>query len=95
MRKRFRLLSLGCPKNTVDAEAMRGLLEDAGWRETEQPDDADVLIVNTCGFIDEAREESYAALRELAQDKRPGQFLLAVGCLSQRYGEGVQCDAWA
>jgi ribosomal protein S12 methylthiotransferase len=91
LRRRFFLLSLGCPKNTVDAEAMRGLLEDAGWRETEQSDDADVLIVNTCGFIDEAREESYAALRELAQDKRPGQFLLAVGCLSQRYGEGVQC----
>jgi len=90
LRRRFYLLSLGCPKNTVDAEAMRGLLEEAGWRRTEQPADADVWIINTCGFIDEAREESYAALRELAQAKRPGQFLLAVGCLSQRYGEGVQ-----
>jgi ribosomal protein S12 methylthiotransferase len=90
LKKRFYLLSLGCPKNTVDAEAMSGLLEDAGWRTAEQPVGADVLIVNTCGFIDAAREESYAALRELAQDKRPGQFLLAVGCLSQRYREGVQ-----
>ena len=90
MRKRFYLLSLGCPKNTVDAEAMNGLLEDEGWRVTEEPDRADVLIVNTCAFIDEAREESYAALRRLAQDKQPGQFLLAAGCISQRYGEEVQ-----
>jgi ribosomal protein S12 methylthiotransferase len=90
LRKRFYLLSLGCPKNTVDAEAMSGLLEDEGCRRTEEPGRADILIVNTCGFIDEAREESYAALRRLAQDKQPGQFLLAAGCISQRYGEGVQ-----
>ena len=69
---------------------MNGLLEDEGWRVTEEPDRADVLIVNTCAFIDEAREESYAALRRLAQDKQPGQFLLAAGCISQRYGEEVQ-----
>ena len=90
MTKRFYLLSLGCPKNAVDAEAMRGLLQDAGWRETKRPDRADVLIVNTCGFIEPAREESYAALRELAQVKRSNQVLLAAGCLSQRYGEGVR-----
>ncbi|KPL24576.1 MAG: hypothetical protein AMJ93_01950 [Anaerolineae bacterium SM23_84] len=90
MRKRFYLLSLGCPKNTVDAEAMSGLLADAGWRRTKRHEDADVLIVNTCGFIDDARQESYSALRELAQAKRPGQRLLAVGCLSQRYGEDVR-----
>ncbi len=90
MRKRFYLLSLGCPKNTVDAEAMSGLLADAGWRRAKRHEDADVLIVNTCGFIDDARQESYSALRELAQAKRPGQRLLAVGCLSQRYGEDVR-----
>ncbi len=91
MRKRFYLLSLGCPKNTVDAEAMSGLLADAGWRRTKRHEDADVLIVNTCGFIDDARQESYSALRELAEAKLPGQRLLAVGCLSQRYGEDVRC----
>jgi len=90
LRRRFYLLSLGCPKNTVDAEAMGGLLEEAGLRKTERPDRADVLIVNTCGFIDQAREESYAVLRELAQAKQNGQILLAAGCLSQRYGEEVR-----
>jgi len=90
MRKSFYLLSLGCPKNTVDAEAMSSLLEEAGWRKVEQPDRADVLIVNTCGFIDQARDESYAALRNLAQAKRSGQVLLAAGCLSQRYGEEIR-----
>jgi ribosomal protein S12 methylthiotransferase len=90
MRKRFYLLSLGCPKNTVDAEAMTGLLEEAGWHSTERPERADVLIVNTCGFIDAARAESYGALQELAAAKRSGQVLLAAGCLSQRYGQGVR-----
>jgi ribosomal protein S12 methylthiotransferase len=90
MRKRFYLLSLGCPKNTVDAEAMASLLQEAGWRQVEQPSRADLLIVNTCAFIEQAREESYAALKELAERKRSGQLLLATGCLPQRYGEEVQ-----
>jgi len=90
LRRRFYLLSLGCPKNAVDAEAMGTLLEGAGWRKTERPDRADLLIVNTCGFIAPAREESYAALRDLAEAKRQGQRLLAAGCLSQRYGAQVQ-----
>jgi len=89
LRKRFYLLSLGCPKNTVDSEAVSTLLQDAGWRGVGQPEDADVLIVNTCGFIEPAREESYSALRDLARGKRHGQRLLAIGCLSQRYGEEV------
>jgi len=69
---------------------MTGLLEGAGLRRTERPERADVLIVNTCGFIDQAREESYAVLHELAQIKRSGQVLIAAGCLSQRYGEKVK-----
>jgi ribosomal protein S12 methylthiotransferase len=88
--KRFYLLPLGCPKNTVDAEGMRGLLQAAGWREMERPDRADLLIVNTCGFMDSARAESYAALRALAQAKRRDQVLLAAGCLSQRYADDVK-----
>jgi ribosomal protein S12 methylthiotransferase len=69
---------------------MSGLLLDAGWRETTRANRADVLIVNTCGFIEPARQESYATLREMAQSKRPGQLLLAAGCLSQRYGDEVR-----
>ncbi|MGQ9492332.1 MAG: 30S ribosomal protein S12 methylthiotransferase RimO [Anaerolineae bacterium] len=90
MKKRFYLLTLGCPKNTVDAEAMTCLLQEAGWRKVEQTDRADLLIVNTCAFIEPAREESYAALQELAEHKRSGQVLLAAGCLPQRYGEEVR-----
>ena len=83
---RYYLLSLGCCKNTVDSEGMSRLLQQAGYAPTEHPSAADVLIVNTCGFIDIAQEESFAALRELAEAKRLGQLLIAAGCLSQRYG---------
>ncbi len=90
MRKRYYLLPLGCPKNNVDAEGMRALLQEAGWRQTQRPERADALIVNTCGFIDAAREESLAALRDLARSKQVGQVLLAAGCLSQRQGEALK-----
>jgi ribosomal protein S12 methylthiotransferase len=83
---RFYLLSLGCPKNTVDSEGISRLLQQAGYQAITEPESAQLLIVNTCGFIDKAKEESFAALRELAKQKQPGQFLIAAGCLSQRYG---------
>jgi ribosomal protein S12 methylthiotransferase len=83
---RYYLLSLGCCKNTVDSEGMSRLLQQADYAPTEYPTAADVLIVNTCGFIDIAKEESFGALRELAEAKRRGQLLIAAGCLSQRYG---------
>ncbi|MBN1966284.1 MAG: 30S ribosomal protein S12 methylthiotransferase RimO [Anaerolineae bacterium] len=82
----YYLVSLGCSKNTVDSESMAVLLEGAGLRGTDQARRAEVLIVNTCGFIESARQESLDALRELAAAKRPGQYLIAAGCLSQRYG---------
>jgi ribosomal protein S12 methylthiotransferase len=82
----FYLLSLGCPKNTVDSEGISRLLQQAGYKSITEPESAQLLIVNTCGFIDKAKEESFAALRELAKRKQPGQFLIAAGCLSQRYG---------
>jgi ribosomal protein S12 methylthiotransferase len=82
----YYLLSLGCCKNTVDSAGMSRLLQRAGYAPTEHPSAAEVLIVNTCGFIDIAKEESFGALRELAEAKRPGQMLIAAGCLSQRYG---------
>ncbi len=83
---RFYLLSLGCPKNIVDSEGISHLLHQAGYEATTEPESAQLLIVNTCGFIDKAKEESFAALRELTELKQPGQFLIAAGCLSQRYG---------
>ncbi|MFZ5917967.1 MAG: 30S ribosomal protein S12 methylthiotransferase RimO [Chloroflexota bacterium] len=86
---RYFLISLGCAKNTVDAESMGQLLDAACHRPVDAPEKADVLIVNTCGFIEAARAESIGVLRELAGRKRPGQKLIAAGCLSQRYGEAL------
>lgn len=82
----YYLLSLGCSKNTVDSESMAQLLEGAGLRGIEDARHAEVLIVNTCGFINAAKEESIGALRELAAIKKSDQLLIAAGCLSQRYG---------
>jgi ribosomal protein S12 methylthiotransferase len=87
--KSFHLVSLGCAKNTVDSESMAQLLVREGYRSSEVPDNAEVLIVNTCGFIGPAREESYQVLGELAAQKQDGQWLIAAGCLSQRYGAEV------
>jgi ribosomal protein S12 methylthiotransferase len=86
---RFHLVSLGCAKNTVDSESMASLLMDAGYTASAQPDEADVLIVNTCGFIGPAKDESLDELRRLSDRKRPGQLLIAAGCLTQRYGAQV------
>jgi len=85
----FHLVSLGCAKNTVDSDSMAQLLLRDGYRSMDDPDKAAVLIVNTCGFIGPAKEESYQVLGELAQGKRKGQALIAAGCLTQRYGVEV------
>ncbi|HEX9118657.1 MAG TPA: 30S ribosomal protein S12 methylthiotransferase RimO, partial [Anaerolineae bacterium] len=84
---RYYLMTLGCPKNSVDSEGMAMLLGEAGYRGTAVPAEADVLIVNTCGFLAAAEDESLAELRALAAAKRPGQFLIAAGCMAQRNGE--------
>ena len=83
---RYYLISLGCPKNTVDAEDMGLVLNAEGHQPVSDPADADVLLVNTCGFIESARAESIYVLNDLAKQKRPGQQLIATGCLSQRVG---------
>lgn len=87
--KTFHLTSLGCAKNTVDSESMAQLLMQDGYRPVKDPWQAGVLIVNTCGFIGPARQEAYTVLRALAEAKRPGQLLIAAGCLTQRYGAEV------
>ncbi|MGH7262406.1 MAG: 30S ribosomal protein S12 methylthiotransferase RimO [Candidatus Rokuibacteriota bacterium] len=83
------LTTLGCPKNQVDSELMLGMLARVGVEVAATPADADCLIVNTCAFIDRAREESVATILELAQLKgRDGaRSLIVTGCLSQRYGQ--------
>ncbi len=85
----FYLLSLGCAKNTVDSDSMAQLLMGEGYRPLPAPHRAQVLIVNTCGFIAPAREESINHLRMLARRKRRGQWLIAAGCLTQRYGKQI------
>jgi ribosomal protein S12 methylthiotransferase len=89
---RFYLESLGCPKNLVDSQGMARLLKRLGHLPVGDPLEAQVLIVNTCGFIEDAREESLVGLRELARNKRAGQVLVAAGCLSQRWGQRLVRD---
>jgi ribosomal protein S12 methylthiotransferase len=82
--KSFYILTLGCDKNTVDSEAIGQLLGSYGLRETMKPEKAQLLIVNTCGFIDAATKQSLDALRELAAGKQSEQKLIAAGCLVSR-----------
>jgi ribosomal protein S12 methylthiotransferase len=86
---RFYIASLGCPKNTVDSSAMAVLLDRAGYEPTLDPERADVLIVNTCGFIESARSESLQTLEQLAASLRPDQRLIAAGCWAQRVEGGL------
>ncbi|GAP22882.1 30S ribosomal protein S12 methylthiotransferase RimO [Leptolinea tardivitalis] len=83
-KKTFYLESLGCAKNTVDSESMASLLIRDGYSAVEKPSQADVLLVNTCGFISAARQESLDALKRLSSHKKNSQILIAAGCLTQR-----------
>lgn len=87
--KTFHLISLGCAKNTVDSSSMSQLMLKSGYHLSEKLEKAAILIVNTCGFIGPARQESIEVLGELAAHKRKGQILIAAGCLTQRYGAEV------
>ncbi len=89
-RPRFHIVTLGCPKNVVDSEGMAQVLRREGLKETEDLRRADVIVVNTCGFIGPAREESLRTLRELAARKGRGQLLVAAGCLVQRFEKQVR-----
>jgi ribosomal protein S12 methylthiotransferase len=81
----FQVVSLGCAKNTVDSEAMEQLLLAAGHRRAADSASADVMIVNTCGFIESAKQESIDTLLQLGEHKAPRQRLVATGCLVERY----------
>jgi ribosomal protein S12 methylthiotransferase len=81
----FHIVSLGCAKNTVDSEAMEQLLLASGHVRAQTPRSADLLIVNTCGFIESAKQESIDTLLQLGSEKRDDQRLIATGCLVERY----------
>jgi len=86
------LVSLGCPKNLVDSEVMLGLARDAGHELTADPSSADVLVVNTCAFIDSAKQESVDTILEMAELKKSGSCrrLVVTGCLAERYREKLK-----
>jgi ribosomal protein S12 methylthiotransferase len=86
------LVSLGCPKNLVDGEVMLGLASEAGHDITAHANEADVLVVNTCAFIDRAKQESIDAILEMAKQKRDGRCarLVVTGCLAERYREELR-----
>ena len=85
-------ISLGCPKNLVDSEVMMGLLDRAGARLTAHPEEAEILIVNTCSFIDTAKQESVDTILEMARFKTSGSAkrLIVAGCLVERYRDEIQ-----
>jgi len=88
------MISLGCAKNLVDAEIMLGSVLQRGMEITSQPEDADVLVINTCAFIDSAKEESIEAILEAHQqrglNRRPDQKLIVSGCMSQRFAKELR-----
>ena len=83
---RIGVVSLGCAKNQVDTEYMLGLLHDSGYEFVSNPKRADILVVNTCGFIDSAKQESINTILEMAQYKSNGscRLLIVTGCLAER-----------
>ena len=89
--KKIGFVSLGCPKNLVDTEVMLGHLARAGYEPTSEPSEAEVLVVNTCGFIDRAKQESIDTILEMARHKQEGccRRLIVAGCLAQRYADEI------
>ena len=89
--KKILFISLGCDKNLVDSEVMLGILADRGFEMTDTEDDADIIIINTCCFINDAKEESINTILEMAEYKKTGpcKALIVTGCLAQRYKQGI------
>ncbi|MFA7068584.1 MAG: radical SAM protein, partial [Acidaminococcaceae bacterium] len=88
------VISLGCPKNLVDSEVMLGLIKINAWSITNNPAEADIIIINTCGFIASAKEESINTILQMAEYKKSGlcKYLLVTGCLGQRYADELFTD---
>ncbi len=84
--ERYWLETLGCPKNQVDSDKLAGTLRAEGYQEASSPDEADLVVVNTCAFIEAARQESIDTILELAASRRGGARLVVTGCLAERHG---------
>jgi ribosomal protein S12 methylthiotransferase len=89
---RYHIVTLGCAKNLADSERIARVLGAGAHAEVEAPDAADVVIVNTCGFIDAAKDESVSTIVELAQGKRRGQKLIVAGCLTALHGDELRAE---
>ena len=89
--KKILFISLGCDKNLVDSEVMLGILADRGFEMTDTEDDADIIIINSCCFINDAKEESINTILEMAEYKKTGpcKALIVTGCLAQRYKQEI------
>ena len=85
-------ISLGCDKNLVDSEVMIGLVRERAFELTDDEQEADVIVVNTCCFVNDAKEESINTILEMAELKKTGKLkaLIATGCLAQRYREDIE-----
>jgi len=97
--KRVYFVSLGCPKNLVDSEILSASLYEADFEIVENPEEADIFLISTCAFIKPAIEESIEVILEVAQKKQPGQKLIVIGCLVERYKKKLipllpEVDAW-
>lgn len=92
--KKVLFISLGCDKNLVDSEMMLGMLAESGYEFTDDEREADIVVVNTCCFINDAKEESINTILEMAELKKSGdiEILLVAGCLAQRYKEEIQTE---
>ncbi len=86
---RYWLETLGCPKNQVDSEKLAGTLHAGGYAPAGQPESADLVVVNTCAFIEAARQESIETILTMADARRPGARLVVTGCLAERYGDDL------
>jgi len=86
-KQKLNIISLGCARNLVDSEVMAGVLHQDGYEMVQEPQEADVVLVNTCGFIDAAKSESIDTILEISRLKQEGKLrkLVVAGCLSQRY----------
>ena len=91
MEKTFAMISLGCAKNLVNSEQMLYLMSEAGYTLMPEPEGADLVIINTCGFIDAAKSEAIDNILQMAELKKAGKLggIIVTGCLSERYQDSI------
>ena len=92
MAQRFYIETLGCPKNDVDSDKLVGALLADGMESTDDASDADLVVVNTCAFIDEARRESIDTILALDELRMEGSRLVVTGCMAERYGDELAAE---